>query len=70
MGGGVVGVEMAQAFQTLGAQVTLIEGERRLLPREEEFACAQVTEALASYGVDIRTGAEGRRGSRRATTAR
>jgi pyruvate/2-oxoglutarate dehydrogenase complex dihydrolipoamide dehydrogenase (E3) component len=56
MGGGVVGVEMAQAFQTLGSQVALIEGERRLLPREEEFACAQVTEALAGYGVDIRTG--------------
>jgi pyruvate/2-oxoglutarate dehydrogenase complex dihydrolipoamide dehydrogenase (E3) component len=56
MGGGVVGVEMAQALQTLGSQVTLIEGERRLLPREEEYACAQVTEALASYGVDIRTG--------------
>jgi pyruvate/2-oxoglutarate dehydrogenase complex dihydrolipoamide dehydrogenase (E3) component len=56
MGGGVVGVEMAQAFQTLGSQVTLIEGERRLLPREEEYACGQVTEALAEYGVDIRTG--------------
>jgi pyruvate/2-oxoglutarate dehydrogenase complex dihydrolipoamide dehydrogenase (E3) component len=56
MGGGVVGVEMAQAFQTLGSQVTLIEGERRLLPREEEYACEQVTDALASYGVDIRTG--------------
>ena len=56
MGGGVVGVEMAQAFQTLGSQVTLIEGERRLLPREEEYACAEVTEALAGYGVDIRTG--------------
>ncbi len=56
MGGGVVGVEMAQAFQTLGAQVTLIEGERRLLPREEDYACGQVTEALESYGVDIRCG--------------
>jgi pyruvate/2-oxoglutarate dehydrogenase complex dihydrolipoamide dehydrogenase (E3) component len=56
VGGGVVGVETAQAFQTLGSQVTLIEGERRLLPREEEFACEQVTEALAGYGVDIRTG--------------
>src|SRR3954449_10114551 len=56
MGGGVVGVEMSQAFQTLGSQVTLIEGERRLLPREEEYACAQVTEALEGYGVDIRTG--------------
>src|ERR687893_32198 len=32
MGGGVVGVEMAQAYRSLGAQVALIEGERRLLP--------------------------------------
>jgi pyruvate/2-oxoglutarate dehydrogenase complex dihydrolipoamide dehydrogenase (E3) component len=56
MGGGVVGVEMAQAFQTLGCQVTLVEGERRLLPREEEFACAQVTEALDGYGVEVLTG--------------
>jgi pyruvate/2-oxoglutarate dehydrogenase complex dihydrolipoamide dehydrogenase (E3) component len=56
MGGGVVGVEMSQAYVSLGTQVTLIEGERRLLPREEEFACEQVTEALAEQGVDIRTG--------------
>jgi dihydrolipoamide dehydrogenase len=56
VGGGVVGVEMAQAYQNLGTQVTLIEGERRLLPREEEFACLQVTDALAERGVDIRTG--------------
>src|SRR3954469_21649199 len=57
-GGGVVDTEMAQAFQSLGAQVTLVEGERRLLAREEEFACAQVTEALAEAGVDIRTGSK------------
>ena len=56
MGGGVVGVEMSQAYCSLGAKVTLIEGERRLLPREEEFACEQVTEALEEQGVDIRTG--------------
>src|SRR5215207_4569036 len=56
MGGGVVGVEMSQAYVSLGARVTLIEGERRLLPREEQFACDQVTAALAEHGVDIRTG--------------
>ena len=55
LGGGVVGVEMSQAYCSLGTRVTLIEGERRLLPREEEFACEQVTEALAEQGVDIRT---------------
>jgi len=57
-GGGVVGCEMAQAYRSLGAAVTLIEGERRLLPREEEFACAQVSDALVEAGVDIRTGAK------------
>ena len=55
LGGGVVGVEMSQAFQTLGSQVTLIEGARRLIPNEEEFACIQLTESLRERGVDIRT---------------
>jgi pyruvate/2-oxoglutarate dehydrogenase complex dihydrolipoamide dehydrogenase (E3) component len=68
MGGGVVGVEMAQAFQTLGSQVTLIEGERRLLPREEEYACEQVTDALAGFGVDIRTGQRASRAEQRGET--
>src|SRR5215207_5496217 len=56
MGGGVVGVELSQAYVSLGARVRLIEGERRLLAREEQFACDQVTAALAEHGVDIRTG--------------
>jgi pyruvate/2-oxoglutarate dehydrogenase complex dihydrolipoamide dehydrogenase (E3) component len=56
MGGGVVGVELSQAYRSLGAEVTLIEGERRLLPREEELACEEVTEALEEQGVEIRTG--------------
>src|SRR5215210_256221 len=56
LGGGVVGCELAQAYRSFGAEVTLIEGERRLLPLEEEFACAQVTDALEEMGVDVRTG--------------
>jgi pyruvate/2-oxoglutarate dehydrogenase complex dihydrolipoamide dehydrogenase (E3) component len=56
IGGGVVGAEMSQAYCSLGARVTLVEGERRLLPREEEFACQQVTESLIAQGADIRTG--------------
>src|SRR5215203_1405429 len=53
--GGLAGVEMSQAYVSLGSRITLIEGERRLLPREEEFACEEVTDALAEQGVDIRT---------------
>jgi pyruvate/2-oxoglutarate dehydrogenase complex dihydrolipoamide dehydrogenase (E3) component len=56
LGGGVFGTELAQAYSSLGSQVTLIEGERRLLPTEEEFACAEVTDALVERGVDVRTG--------------
>jgi dihydrolipoamide dehydrogenase len=56
LGGGVVGTELSQAYRSFGAEVTLIEGERRLLPLEEEFACAQVADALEAMGVDVRTG--------------
>ncbi|GIF22412.1 dihydrolipoamide dehydrogenase [Actinoplanes tereljensis] len=56
IGGGVVGAEMTQAYASFGTRVTLVEGEHRLLSREEEFACVQVTESLAAQGVDIRTG--------------
>src|SRR5690349_5647683 len=42
LGGGVVGVEMAQAYTTLGSQVTLIEAEERLIAREEPFAGQQL----------------------------
>jgi len=56
LGGGPVGSELAQAWSTLGTTVTLVEGEQRLLPREEPFAGEQVAESLrGSYGVDVRT---------------
>ena len=56
LGGGVVGTELAQAWRSLGSDVTLIEGLNRLISREEPFACEQVTDALTQMGVDIRTG--------------
>jgi pyruvate/2-oxoglutarate dehydrogenase complex dihydrolipoamide dehydrogenase (E3) component len=57
LGGGVVGVEMAQAFATLGSRVSLVESEPRLIPTYEQFASDQVEESLRSVGVEIRTGA-------------
>ena len=56
LGGGPVGVEMAQAWNSLGSTVALIEGEERLLPREEPFASEQVAEALRERGVELRLG--------------
>jgi pyruvate/2-oxoglutarate dehydrogenase complex dihydrolipoamide dehydrogenase (E3) component len=56
LGGGVVGVELAQAWSSLGSRVTLLEGSPRLIVREEPFASAEVEAALVEAGVDVRTG--------------
>ena len=54
LGGGVVGVELAQAWSALGSQVTLVHRGERLLEREEPFVAEQVAEALREGGVDVR----------------
>jgi pyruvate/2-oxoglutarate dehydrogenase complex dihydrolipoamide dehydrogenase (E3) component len=56
LGGGVVGVEMAQAYRSLGAQVTLIEAADRLIAREEPFASDHVEQGLRELGVDVQLG--------------
>jgi dihydrolipoamide dehydrogenase len=57
LGGGVVGVELAQAWSSLGTRVTLLEGAPRVIVREEPFASAEVEAALLEAGVDVRKGA-------------
>ena len=58
LGGGAVGVEMAQAFRRLGAEeVSVVEVAPRLLAREEPFAGEEVRAALESEGVDVVVGA-------------
>ena len=56
LGGGVVGVEMAQAWSALGSQVTLIEAADRLIASEEPFASQEVADGLHARGVDVRVG--------------
>jgi dihydrolipoamide dehydrogenase len=59
LGGGPIGVEMAQAFFRLGTdEVTVIEGLDRLLSREEPFAGEEVKEAFQVEGIDVVTGAK------------
>jgi pyruvate/2-oxoglutarate dehydrogenase complex dihydrolipoamide dehydrogenase (E3) component len=53
LGGGVVGVEMAQAYATLGVQVSLVEALPRLIAGEEEFASELVCESLRELGVEV-----------------
>lgn len=56
VGGGVVAVEMATAWQALGSQVTLLVRGDGLLPRMEPFAGELVAGALTEAGADVRTG--------------
>jgi pyruvate/2-oxoglutarate dehydrogenase complex dihydrolipoamide dehydrogenase (E3) component len=54
LGGGAVGLEMAQAFRRLGAEeVTVLEAGPTLLPREEPFAGEEVRSALETEGVTV-----------------
>lgn len=58
LGGGAVGVEMAQAFRRLGAEeVAVVEVAPRLLAREEPFAGEEVRAALEAEGVRVVVGA-------------
>jgi pyruvate/2-oxoglutarate dehydrogenase complex dihydrolipoamide dehydrogenase (E3) component len=54
LGGGVVGVELAQAWSALGSRVTLVHRGDRLIEREEPFAGEHVAAGLRDAGVDIR----------------
>jgi pyruvate/2-oxoglutarate dehydrogenase complex dihydrolipoamide dehydrogenase (E3) component len=57
LGGGVVGVEMAQAWRSLGSAVTVVERGSRLIARQEGFASEQVGAALEDRGVRVLLGA-------------
>jgi dihydrolipoamide dehydrogenase len=56
LGGGVIGVELGQAWATLGSRVTIVEALPRLLAREEDFASQLVHAALVARGIDVRVG--------------
>ncbi|HUO47367.1 MAG TPA: NAD(P)/FAD-dependent oxidoreductase [Acidimicrobiales bacterium] len=57
LGGGAIGVEMAQAVRRLGGgAVTVVEGAERLLAREEPFAGEEVRRGLEADGIEVVTG--------------
>ena len=53
LGGGPVGVEMAQAVSRLGASVALVEGADHILAREPEPLGRALAEALSAEGIEI-----------------
>jgi pyruvate/2-oxoglutarate dehydrogenase complex dihydrolipoamide dehydrogenase (E3) component len=57
LGGGPVGVEMAQAVRRLGGEAILVEGADHLLPREPRPLGDALGEVLRRDGVDLSLGA-------------
>jgi dihydrolipoamide dehydrogenase len=74
VGGGPIGVELGQAFERLGAKVTIIQGPDRILPKEEPEVSATVAEVLKSEGINIVTNARfvkaARQGDKKVVTAK
>jgi pyruvate/2-oxoglutarate dehydrogenase complex dihydrolipoamide dehydrogenase (E3) component len=56
LGGGPVGVELAQAFARFGSQVTLIEAAERILPGMDPAPVAALAGRLEAEGVRLLTG--------------
>ncbi|WP_119679266.1 dihydrolipoyl dehydrogenase family protein [Indioceanicola profundi] len=57
IGGGPIGMEMAQAHRRLGAKVTVVE-RSTIMPKDDPELVAVVRKALTAEGIDIREGAE------------
>ncbi|MCZ9330407.1 dihydrolipoyl dehydrogenase, partial [Nocardia farcinica] len=55
LGGGVIGVEFASIWASLGAQVTIIEALPRLVATEDEWTSKQLTRAFRKRGIIIET---------------
>ena len=53
IGAGPIGCELAQAFARFGAQVTLLEAMRQILPREDRDAAQIIEQSLQRDGVSI-----------------
>jgi pyruvate/2-oxoglutarate dehydrogenase complex dihydrolipoamide dehydrogenase (E3) component len=60
LGGGYIGVELAQAFRRLGSQVTILQRGPQLLDREDADVAAAVRALFEDDGIEVITGAETR----------
>ena len=59
LGGGYVGMEMAQAFRRFGSEVVVIEHGVRLAGREDPDVADAIRRVLEADGVEIALGADG-----------
>jgi pyruvate/2-oxoglutarate dehydrogenase complex dihydrolipoamide dehydrogenase (E3) component len=56
LGGGYIGLEFGQMFSRFGSQVTIIQRNTQLLPREDEDIAADVANILRNEGIEVLTG--------------
>jgi pyruvate/2-oxoglutarate dehydrogenase complex dihydrolipoamide dehydrogenase (E3) component len=56
IGGGAIGVELAQVFRRFGSEVTVLEAGPHLVGPEEPEAGSLLAEVFAAEGIDARTG--------------
>jgi dihydrolipoamide dehydrogenase len=57
LGGGVIGVEFASVWASLGAEVTIVEALPRVIATEDEWASKQLTRAFKKRGITVLAGA-------------
>jgi pyruvate/2-oxoglutarate dehydrogenase complex dihydrolipoamide dehydrogenase (E3) component len=53
LGGGYVGIEMAQAFRRFGSRVTIIEPGRQLMGREDADVAEEIRRVLSSDAIEV-----------------
>jgi pyruvate/2-oxoglutarate dehydrogenase complex dihydrolipoamide dehydrogenase (E3) component len=56
IGGGPIGIEMAQAHRLLGAEVTVLEALPRIMPKDDPELVSLLADRLRAEGVRLRTG--------------
>ncbi len=56
VGGGYIGLEIGTAFAKLGAQVTVVEADQRILPQYDAALTRPVMARLKALGVTVMTG--------------
>jgi pyruvate/2-oxoglutarate dehydrogenase complex dihydrolipoamide dehydrogenase (E3) component len=58
LGGGYIGIEMAQAYRRFGSRVTIIERGARLMAREDADVSEEMLGILRAEGIDVVLNAE------------
>jgi pyruvate/2-oxoglutarate dehydrogenase complex dihydrolipoamide dehydrogenase (E3) component len=53
IGGGYVGIELSQAMHRFGSEVTVIDRNQRLMPKEDEDVCEALHSLLKDEGIEI-----------------